>query len=101
MVVIGSLYPNAGPPKAGIELDLILHCALYALLAGLVMIIFHNRKTALLLAIAMLPLGFLLEFAQLYIRGRTFSLEDLIANSIGVVIGLLVGLGLRFRLYHT
>ena len=92
------MYPNAGPPKAGIELDLILHFALYALLSGLAMIILNNHKTAVLMVvIAMLTLGFLLELAQLYIKGRTFDLNDLMANSIGVIIGVLVGLLLRLR----
>jgi VanZ family protein len=94
MVVAGSLYPGAGPPKTAIRSDLILHFVVYSLLSGLAMIIFNNRKTALLIlmvAIAMLSLGFLLEFAQLYIKGRVFDMDDLIANSIGVITGLLVG----------
>ena len=97
MVVAGSLHPGAGPPTSTIRLDLILHFLLYALLSGLAVIIFHNRKTALLIAISLLPLGTLLECAQLYIRSRTFGLDDLIANCIGVLIGLLVGIAYRAK----
>lgn len=61
MVVAGSLYPGAGPPKTLIRLDLIMHFVVYALLSGLAVIIFNNHKTAflaLMVAIAMLTWDF-------------------------------------------
>jgi VanZ family protein len=95
MVVTGSLHPNVGPPNNSIRLDIILHFLFYTLLSGLAIILFNNLKIAILAAVAMLPMGLLLEIAQLYIKERTFDTDDLAANSIGVLIGLLVGLACR------
>lgn len=96
IVVAGSLIPHAGPPDAGVGLDKALHGILYAILAGVAMGLFHDRKTALFLAVAMAPTGFLLEIAQAHIAGRAFSAGDLLANNVGVINGL--GLGILWRL---
>ncbi|MBI9086115.1 MAG: VanZ family protein [Desulfobacterales bacterium] len=96
VVVAGSLIPHAGPPDAGVGLDKALHGILYAILAGVAMGLFHDRKTALFLAVAVAPTGFLLEIAQAHIAGRAFSAGDLLANNVGVITGL--GIGILWRL---
>jgi len=101
MVVAGSLIPYAGPPDAGVGLDKALHCILYALLAGLAMGLFQNRKTALFLAVAMAPTGLLLEIAQAHVAGHAFSSGDLLANNVGVITGLGVGILWRLKRHYA
>jgi len=95
MVAAASLIPHAGPPDAGIGLDKALHGIPYTLLAYMAMGLFQKRRTALLLAAAMVPTGFLLEIVQSYIPGRTFSAGDMLANNLGVLAGL--GMGILWR----
>jgi VanZ family protein len=101
VVVAGSLIPHAGPPDTGVGLDKALHGILYALLAGVAMGLFHDRKTAFFLAVAMAPTGFLLEIAQAHIAGRTFSAGDLLANNVGVITGLGVGMLWRVKRHYS
>jgi len=101
MVVAGSLMPHAGPPDAGVGLDKMLHGILYAILAGVAVGLFRDRKTALFLAVAMAPTGFLLEIAQADIAGRAFSAGDLLANNVGVITGLGMGILWRLKRHYT
>lgn len=100
VVVTGSLLPNAGPPDAGVGLDKLLHFGLYGLLTFIPLLLFESRKTALLLAMAVSPLGSLLELAQTQVDGRTFSAGDLLANNVGVVVGLLLGILFRLKRHY-
>ncbi len=99
-VAVGSMMPKAAPTDTVTGLDKALHGLAYALLSGLAMALFRDRKTALLLALAMAPLGFALEMAQAHIPGRTFSPEDLIANNIGVLVGLGAGILWRVKRHY-
>jgi len=101
MVVAGSLIPHAGPLDADVGLDKMLHGILYAILAGVAVGLFHDRKTALFLAVAMAPTGFLLEIAQAHIAGRAFSAGDLLANNVGVITGLGMGILWRLRRHYA
>ena len=40
----------------------------------------------------MILLGALLDFAQNFVPGRTFDLYDILANTLGVIIGIALGL---------
>jgi VanZ family protein len=46
-------------------------------------------------ALSMIILGVLLEIGQYFIPGRTFSLMDIAANSLGVILGIILGHYLR------
>jgi VanZ family protein len=72
--------------------DSLLHFAPYFLLA-LLPALRERRTTATLLACALPFMGMLLEFAQQLV-GRSFGLNDIVANTAGVVCGWGVGLRL-------
>lgn len=88
----GSLLPGAvilGLPIS----DKLAHAGSYALLmvwfAGL-----YARKRYVMLALTLIALGIVLELAQARLHYRSFDPMDLVAN----VIGILLGLGLSLSL---
>ena len=93
-----SLLPNMGPPTTpvfDIGLDKFIHLGTYLLLA-LIPALFFSQGKALagsLVLVATLSIG--IEFAQNMVPGRLFSLGDVVANMIGVIFGLGVGLYAR------
>ncbi len=97
LVVYFSLLPQAEFPVDFWNADKVYHCAAYAWLAVLPMIGFLIRRLAVSAALAMIILGALLEIGQYYIPGRAFSLLDIMANSLGVLLGIYLGNCLRSR----
>jgi len=92
-IVIASLMPSLKPPK---EYDALLHFICYFALAAVPLARFNGRKAALVCAGSIPVLGLVLEYFQRSIAGREFSPEDMLANNIGTVAGILVGMVLRF-----
>ncbi|MCK0152820.1 VanZ family protein [Alcanivorax sp. S6407] len=88
----GALLPGKQRDTVGTwlalgSLDVSIHvffCALVTLLVGL------NGVRAALAVMGTLLLGAGIEFAQLWIPGRSASLDDLVGNAAGVLIGLLL-----------
>jgi VanZ family protein len=64
------------------------HVAAYGLLAVCGAVAFPRREPVWSIGLGLLLLGSALEFAQILIPGRTFSLIDLAANAGGVALGL-------------
>ena len=77
--------------------DKIFHFVTNGFATMLPLIFIANRRLAVCLAALVPVLGFGLEYLQRGISGRTFSPEDLIANNVGVMVGLAIGCG--FRIY--
>jgi VanZ family protein len=74
--------------------DKVEHFGAYAFLAFLPVI--HERyRFVIAAAIGAILLGVALEFAQLYSGWRDFEVGDLVADAVGVVIGLLAGMPIR------
>jgi VanZ family protein len=100
-MVISSIVPGSGlfPPETDYW-DKIFHFTTNCLATALALIFIVNRQHAVCLA-AMVPvLGFGLEYLQRGISGRTFSPEDLIANNMGVIAGVVIGCSYRvYRRY--
>ena len=97
-VVIGSLLPQLGPPSDGIlPLDKIAHFLAYAVLALLPMARIYRRELAFITTASIPVMGMLLEYAQRGVAGRDFSPEDMIANNLGALIGILIGIALRLN----
>ncbi|HOG12957.1 MAG TPA: VanZ family protein [Smithellaceae bacterium] len=71
--------------------DKLYHCAAYGWLALLPAIGFADRRAALSAAFSMIILGLLLEAGQYFIPGRMFSVLDILANTLGVMLGILPG----------
>lgn len=94
-----SLIPKIDFPVDFWNADKLYHLAAYGWLAVLPMTGFAVRRTAVLAALSMIILGVLLETAQYYIPGRLFSFLDIISNTAGVFLGIILGNYLRKQLY--
>ena len=88
MVIYLSLLPSLEIPYDFIDADKIVHLLAYLWLSALPFFAFPVSKAALAGALGMVPLGIGLEFAQHYIPGRCFSVADLVANCLGVMMGI-------------
>lgn len=91
-VAILSLLPSFNPPK---QLDKMLHFICYFILSAVPVARFTRRDIAFLCAGIIPSIGVLLEYMQNSINGRTFSAEDMLANNLGVVAGIAIGILLR------
>lgn len=93
-VVFMSLNSKLGPPsEAGA--DKVFHCLGYLTLALLPHAGFLRRTAARWASGAMFPLGIAIEIAQGYVPGRFSDPWDALANTIGVVCGLALGVAFR------
>jgi VanZ family protein len=92
IVLVGwlSLTPRIEIPYQFSGADKLAHCLAYAWLAILPFFAFARMRAALAEAFLMVPLGIALELAQRYIPGRDFSVADMIANSVGVALGIII-----------
>lgn len=90
-VIFLSLLPRVDLPVDFWNADKLYHCAAYSWLALLPVIGFADRRTALTAAFSMIILGLLLETGQYFIPGRMFSVPDILANTLGVILGILLG----------
>ena len=95
-VVVLSLLPASFAPEQVVD-DGLGHCLAYLVLAVIPMAALRRRGTALAAALSMIPLGILLEVLQIQIPGRAFEWKDAGSNSLGVMLGLVLGLPLRLR----
>jgi VanZ family protein len=86
-VAVFSLSSRLGPPE-GFGMDKIVHFAGYMLLALQTQPAFATRRAALIAAICMIPFGIAMELGQDYVPGRHADSFDVIANSIGALIGI-------------
>lgn len=68
--------------------DKIAHLAAYIFMAFTVTLFFTEKKMCRIFSVmALIFLGIVLEVLQIHVVGRTFSIMDLGANLLGVVIG--------------
>ena len=83
-----SLQPEVDFPLDFERADLAYHSLTYLWLSSLPFIIFGDGKKRLLAAFLMIPLGVALEIGQSFVPGRTFSVLDMVANSLGTLLGV-------------
>lgn len=86
--VFVSLLPHVELPVDFWNADKLYHMFTYAWLGGLPVFAFTRRRNARMAAFSMIILGVLLEWGQSYVPGRSASLADATANTIGVFAGL-------------
>jgi VanZ family protein len=89
-ICVMSLLPNFGPPSEH-NVDKILHFLGYGAVAGLPFLAMRASARVLYAALAMAPLGIVLEILQGYVPGRVADGADIVANLAGVVAGLALG----------
>lgn len=94
-----SLSPRLELPYNFNLADKLTHTMAYLWLGVLPFFSFHVYRPAVLAAFCMVPLGILLEFGQQYIPGRCLSVGDMVANALGVLMG--VWMGKLMRRYRT
>jgi len=82
-VALVALLPGAMPPGDGV--DLWLHALTFS---GLTIITFVAFGRVLISAIVVFAFSALIEAAQLYVPGRSGSLDDIAANAIGVAAAI-------------
>ena len=93
-VIVGSLLPSAvldrvDPAQAYLN-DKQQHFLAYLGLALLPPLAFYGRRSSWFIAASMLLLGIGLEFAQRLTPDRTFDYEDMKADGLGVLAGMLL-----------
>ena len=78
------------------------HALAYIWLSFLPYVGFEHKKMALSGSLLMIALGIGLEFGQYFIPEREFSISDIMANNLGVILGIVFGMTLRrFYLRYT
>ena len=89
-ICVMSLLPNFGPPSEH-DVDKILHFLGYGAAAGLPFLAMRAGNRVLYSALAMAPLGIVLEMLQDFVPGRVSDGADIVANLAGVAAGLALG----------
>jgi VanZ family protein len=75
--------------------DKLVHFMGYTVLAILPVAFLELLAMGIALAASMIPLGIGLEFAQRLVPGRSFEIGDMVADSLGVIAGMILALSLR------
>lgn len=101
-VFVFSIIPQVGISEAegGFGLDKLGRFCVFAFLSLYPAAFFRSFKVALLVATSVAPFGFFLEVLQKSILGRNFSPEDMVANNLGSILGIVLAVALRF-VFHT
>ncbi len=98
VVVTGSLLPGGSEPIQMLALlgvnDKVEHTLAYFSLAFLPAL-YEGRPRLAYIAPALVALGVLLEFGQLFSPGRDFEIGDMLADAVGVAAGVPMGLWAR------
>lgn len=89
VIAVGSMMPGKQLPS-GLPWDKALHFVGYLGL-GFLARMGSDKRPAWLLIIACIVFSLGIEVAQMFIPNRGFEWQDLLANSLGVICGVLVG----------
>ncbi|MGL1861616.1 MAG: VanZ family protein [Pseudodesulfovibrio sp.] len=87
-IIYLSLQPGADVPTPFIHSDKVGHFIAYGWLGFLPAVAFSSRQSIWVSAAAMILLGVVLEFCQSYVPQRMASPGDMVANTLGVFIGI-------------
>lgn len=98
VVIVASLLPSSSLPMRALDWleisDKVEHALAYFVLALLPTL--HERRSFIAVAaVGAAGLGVALEYGQLYSGWRDFEVGDMIADAVGVCIGVAAGLPLR------
>jgi VanZ family protein len=92
LIIIAVLIPGSNLPDVSLGgLDKIVHIGMFATWAVAIRYDFYNKGFKFLpLFLAGLAFSLLTELVQLMVEGRTFDVYDMLADAIGLLIGLLI-----------
>lgn len=88
VVICLSLSPGLELPYDFSNADKVYHMLAYLWLSALPFFAFSKTERSFIGALSMIPLGIGLEFVQFYVPGRSFSVADMAANCLGVILGI-------------
>lgn len=86
-VTVFSLLPQDAIPHVDVS-DKIQHLVAYLCLALTGGAAFPGRRSMAALGLGLVAVGIGLECAQMFVPGRSASVGDAVANTLGVVLGL-------------
>lgn len=89
LVIFLSLIPSAAI-STGMHSDKLAHFLAYGVMGFLAYVSVESRHNKAYLFVFVIALGVVLEFFQLYLPGRSASFFDIIANTVGTIIGYLL-----------
>ncbi len=96
LVVAGSLVPDHVIPFNRLPNDKALHFLGYFVAAALAPFAFERIRSCVSISVALIGLGVVVEYAQRAMSlGRSWDPQDMLANTLGVVSGLALGLLLQ------
>jgi VanZ family protein len=106
VVLVLTLIPGSAIPEVGIsQVDKLVHFFIFGVL--MILCSYGLKKTSDIKGAPLNPLlitgvysicfGVMIEFIQKFVPGRSFSIADMLANSIGVGLGYLVFAWLKKR----
>jgi VanZ family protein len=106
VVLVLTLIPGSAIPEVGIfQADKLVHFFIFGVL--MILSSYAIKKTAGTKGIFLNPLlisslysvgfGVMIEFIQKFVPGRSFSLADMLANTVGVGLGYLIFIFLKKR----
>lgn len=101
MVLAGSFMPFSSIVHYFFFVDTIAHLILFSILAFIPMILMQNRKAALLISLAMTPVGYLLEWLHIVVTDESLSAINLFANNAGVFAGMTAGFIVRLKNHYS
>ena len=87
------LSVTSSPPLPDVEVpyfDKVGHLLAYFILMGWFAQIYHVKKQRLIFSLSFVALGVLMEFVQSFDPARMAEFADMVANTSGVVIALLI-----------
>jgi VanZ family protein len=94
-VVCGSLLPGSAFRHIPSFNDKLVHFLGYTVLALIPVALLELPVVGMALAAGMIPMGISIEFLQRLVPGRSFEIADMLANSLGVLTGILAATMLR------
>ncbi|MBL8328200.1 MAG: VanZ family protein [Rubrivivax sp.] len=96
-VLYGALTPNPKGPSLG--WDKANHAAAFAVLAFCAVFALRERpRHVFWIAYLLLALGLAIEIAQTFVPGRLGDWQDLLADAVGIAVGLMAAIRLAVRL---
>ncbi len=93
IVLVSITYLSLSPkPALTASNDKLGHFIAYSVLTFLILrsFVIRNVNRLLMLLVFSILYGVLMEYGQRFVPGRSFSIYDMIANTSGVLIGLLI-----------
>jgi VanZ family protein len=95
------LSVTSNPPDPGIEIpnfDKVAHTLAYFAMMGWFAQLYHIKKQRVIYALSFVVMGVTLEYVQSFDPARMAEFADMVANTSGVVIALLITRMPAFRL---